>query len=248
MPELERWVLHRLSELLDGRLRAALRSLRLDRGVSRPACLLLGPICRRSTSTSARTCCTATAPDSLRRQAARTVLDHLHRCLCHLAGAGAVLHGGGGLAGPVPVRGRQRAPESLPRHPARPTWHDPALDARWDRRSATPAAASPRADRGGAADQADRFASLQAAIDTAAVAALKPYWMPMPGPRSRSSPPASRTRRTPSERSPRRPATNAPAAGACCRKSGCSIAHPALCCAAADAVESALWSCQAAAA
>ena len=80
MPELERWVLHRLSEL-DGQIRTATQSY--DWTGVYPA---LHGFC--STDLSAfyfdvrKDAIYCDRPDSLRRRAARTVLDHLHRCLC----------------------------------------------------------------------------------------------------------------------------------------------------------------------
>ncbi len=79
MPELERWVLHRLSEL-DARIRAATESY--DWTGVYPE---LHNFC--STDLSAfyfdvrKDAIYCDRPDSLRRRAARTVLDHLHRCL-----------------------------------------------------------------------------------------------------------------------------------------------------------------------
>jgi isoleucyl-tRNA synthetase len=80
MPELERWVLHRLSEL-DVKLRAAVESY--DWTGVYPE---LHNFC--SVDLSAfyfdirKDALYCDRPDSLRRRAARTVLDHLHRCLC----------------------------------------------------------------------------------------------------------------------------------------------------------------------
>ena len=80
MPELERWVLHRLAEL-DARVRA------------RRAPRTTGPACIRPCTAFCAVDLSAfyfdirkdavycDRPDSLRRRAARTVLDHLHRCL-----------------------------------------------------------------------------------------------------------------------------------------------------------------------
>ncbi len=79
MPELERWVLHRLAEL-DQRIRAAVESY--DWTGVYPA---LHGFC--ATDLSAfyfdvrKDALYCDRPDSLRRRAARTVLDHLHRCL-----------------------------------------------------------------------------------------------------------------------------------------------------------------------
>ena len=80
MPELERWVLHRLAEL-DRQVRHAAASYDWTGVV--PA---LHHFC--STDLSAfyfdvrKDALYCDAPTSLRRRAARTVLDHLHRCLC----------------------------------------------------------------------------------------------------------------------------------------------------------------------
>ena len=79
MPELERWVLHRLSAL-DARIRAAVASY--DWTGVYPE---LHNFC--ATDLSAfyfdirKDAVYCDRPDSLRRRAARTVLDHLHRCL-----------------------------------------------------------------------------------------------------------------------------------------------------------------------
>ncbi|HEY1933438.1 MAG TPA: isoleucine--tRNA ligase [Acetobacteraceae bacterium] len=79
MPELERWVLHRLSEL-DARIRAAVQSY--DWTGVYPE---LHNFC--ATDLSAfyfdirKDAVYCDRPDNLRRRAARTVLDHLHRCL-----------------------------------------------------------------------------------------------------------------------------------------------------------------------
>jgi isoleucyl-tRNA synthetase len=79
MPELERWVLHRLTEL-DRRIRAAVESYDWT-GVYPD----LHAFC--STDLSAfyfdirKDAIYCDRPDNLRRRAARTVLDHLHRCL-----------------------------------------------------------------------------------------------------------------------------------------------------------------------
>ena len=79
MPELEKWVLHRLTEL-DARIRAAVQSY--DWTGVYPE---LHNFC--ATDLSAfyfdirKDAIYCDRPDSLRRRAARTVLDHLHRCL-----------------------------------------------------------------------------------------------------------------------------------------------------------------------
>jgi isoleucyl-tRNA synthetase len=79
MPELERWVLHRLTEL-DARIRAAVESY--DWTGVYPE---LHAFC--ATDLSAfyfdirKDAIYCDRPDSKRRRAARTVLEHLHRCL-----------------------------------------------------------------------------------------------------------------------------------------------------------------------
>jgi isoleucyl-tRNA synthetase len=79
MPELEKWVLHRLTEL-DARIRAAVQSY--DWTGVYPE---LHNFC--ATDLSAfyfdvrKDAIYCDRPDSVRRRAARTVLDHLHRCL-----------------------------------------------------------------------------------------------------------------------------------------------------------------------
>lgn len=79
MPELERWVLHRLTEL-DARIRAAVLSY--DWTGVYPE---LHNFCAADLSAFyfdiRKDAIYCDRPDSLRRRAARTVLDHLHRCL-----------------------------------------------------------------------------------------------------------------------------------------------------------------------
>jgi isoleucyl-tRNA synthetase len=80
MPELERWVLHRLTEL-DARIRKAARDYDWNGVVPE-----IHAFC--ATDLSAfyfdirKDSLYCDAKDSPRRRAARTVLDHLHRCLC----------------------------------------------------------------------------------------------------------------------------------------------------------------------
>ncbi|PPQ35279.1 isoleucine--tRNA ligase [Rhodopila globiformis] len=80
MPELERWVLHRLTEL-DARIRASVESY--DWTGVYPE---LHNFCAVDLSAFyfdiRKDAIYCDRPDSLRRRAARTVLDHLHRCLC----------------------------------------------------------------------------------------------------------------------------------------------------------------------
>jgi isoleucyl-tRNA synthetase len=79
MPELEKWVLHRLTEL-DARMRAATESY--DWTGIYPE---LHNFCNNDLSAFyfdvRKDAIYCDRPDSLRRRAARTVLDHLHRCL-----------------------------------------------------------------------------------------------------------------------------------------------------------------------
>ncbi|MBS7788574.1 isoleucine--tRNA ligase [Roseococcus sp. SDR] len=80
MPELERWVLHRLTEL-DARIRKAAKDYDWNGVVPE-----IHAFC--ATDLSAfyfdirKDSLYCDAKDSPRRRAARTVLDHLHRCLC----------------------------------------------------------------------------------------------------------------------------------------------------------------------
>ena len=128
MPELERWVLHRLSEL----------NLLIARAVETHEWVGVYPalhhFCAADLSAFyfdvRKDALYCDAPDSLRRRAARTVLDHLHRALtCWLA--------------PVLVftaeeawtaRFGEQTSVHLQDFPAIPAdWHDPALAERWIR-------------------------------------------------------------------------------------------------------------------
>src|SRR5208283_3364193 len=127
MPELERWVLHRLTEI-DTRFRAAVESYDWT-GVYPD----LHNFC--SVDLSAfyfdirKDAIYCDRPDSVRRRAARTVLDHLHRCL-------------GAWLAPVlcftaeeawGARFGEDASVHLELFPALPAdWHDDALAAKWD--------------------------------------------------------------------------------------------------------------------
>jgi signal peptidase II len=107
MPELERWVLHRLTEL-DARMRRARGALRLPRP-SIPSSTISAPsTCRPSTSTSARTRSTATARQPAPPRRAHGARHPVHRCLTAWLAPVLVLHGGGGLAR-APVQARRRA-------------------------------------------------------------------------------------------------------------------------------------------
>jgi isoleucyl-tRNA synthetase len=80
MPDLERWVLHRLTEL-DARLRRAVMAYEWT-GVMAE----LHAFCAADLSAFyfdvRKDALYCDRPDALRRRACRTVLDHLHRCLC----------------------------------------------------------------------------------------------------------------------------------------------------------------------
>jgi isoleucyl-tRNA synthetase len=128
MPELERWVLHRLTEL-DARIRAAVESY--DWIGVYPE---LHAFC--ATDLSAfyfdvrKDAIYCDRPDSLRRRAARTVLDQLHRCLttwlapvlCFTAE-----EAWGARFGDTESVHLQLFP-TLP-----VSWHDPELAARWEK-------------------------------------------------------------------------------------------------------------------
>ncbi len=132
MPELERWVLHRLTEL-DAKIRAAVHSY--DWTGIYPE---LHNFC--SVDLSAfyfdvrKDALYCDRPDSLRRRAARTVLDHLHRCLCTwLAPVLCFTAEEAWCARFGPAAGDDDASVHLEQFPALPgAWHDPALAAKWD--------------------------------------------------------------------------------------------------------------------
>ena len=128
MPELERWVLHRLTEM-DALLRTATRTY--DWTGAYPA---LHGFC--ATDLSAfyfdvrKDALYCDRPDDLTRRAARTVLDHLHRCLtiwlapvlCFTAEES------------WSTRFGDASSVHLEQFPALPAaWSDPALAARWNR-------------------------------------------------------------------------------------------------------------------
>ncbi len=127
MPELERWVLHRLTEL-DRQIRRATESY--DWSGVYPA---LHNFCAADLSAFyfdvRKDAIYCDRPDSMRRRAARTVLDHLHRCLtiwlapvlCFTAEEAWTARFG--EEGSVHL---QTFPE-LP-----PSWGDDALGTKWD--------------------------------------------------------------------------------------------------------------------
>jgi isoleucyl-tRNA synthetase len=128
MPDLERWVLHRLSEI-DALIRGATQSY--DWTGVYPA---LHVFCAADLSAFyfdvRKDSLYCDRPDDLRRRAARTVLDHLHRCLtiwlapvlCFTAEEA------------WSARFGDDSSVHLQTFPTLPdAWRDPALAARWDR-------------------------------------------------------------------------------------------------------------------
>jgi isoleucyl-tRNA synthetase len=132
MPELERWVLHRLSEL-DAMLRRAVATH--DWSGAYPA---IHSFCASDLSAFyfdvRKDAIYCDRPDSIRRRAARTVLDHLHRCLTTwLAPVLAFTADEAWTA-----RFGEDACVHLQDFPEIPSrWHDEALAARWDSIRAT---------------------------------------------------------------------------------------------------------------
>jgi isoleucyl-tRNA synthetase len=129
MPELERWVLHRLAEL-DRLVREANRDYDFSRlyGALHNFCATDLSAFYFDVRKDAVYC---DRPDSLRRRAARTVLDRLFDCLTAwlapvlvFTAEEAWLARHPGAEGSVHLR-------QFPQLPAE--WLDPALDARWDR-------------------------------------------------------------------------------------------------------------------
>jgi len=128
MPELERWVLHRL-HMLDARIRGAVASY--DWTGVYPE---LHNFCAADLSAFyfdvRKDALYCDRPDSLRRRAARTVLDHLHRCLttwlapvlCFTAEEAWAARFGDAESVHL---------QSFPTLPAK--WQDQALAAKWER-------------------------------------------------------------------------------------------------------------------
>jgi len=127
MPELERWVLHRLS-VLDARIRGALRSHDWT-GVYPD----LHAFCSSDLSAFyfdvRKDVLYCDAPDSLRRRAVRTVLDHLHRCLVAWLAPVLCFTAEEAWLARFPSEDGSVHLQAFPDIPA--SWHDPALDARW---------------------------------------------------------------------------------------------------------------------
>ncbi len=127
MPELERWVLHRLA-VLDARVRGALASH--DWTGVYPA---LHAFCSADLSAFyfdvRKDVLYCDASDSLRRRATRTVLDHLHRCLVAWLAPVLCFTAEEAWLARFPSEEGSVHLQAFPGIPA--AWHDPALDARW---------------------------------------------------------------------------------------------------------------------
>jgi isoleucyl-tRNA synthetase len=127
MPELERWVLHRLTEL-DARIRAAVLSYDWT-GVYPEVHNFCSVDLSAFYFDIRKDAVYCDRADSLRRRAARTVLDHLHRCLC--AWLAPVLCFTAEEA--WCARFGDGTSVHLELFPALPAaWHDDALAARWE--------------------------------------------------------------------------------------------------------------------
>ncbi len=127
MPELERWVLHRLTEL-DARIRAALVSH--DWTGVYPE---LHAFCSSDLSAFyfdvRKDALYCDAPGSPRRRAARTVLDHLHRCLTAWLAPVLCFTAEEAWLARFPSDDGSVHLQAFPAIPA--TWSDPALATRW---------------------------------------------------------------------------------------------------------------------
>jgi isoleucyl-tRNA synthetase len=125
MPELERWVLHRLSEF-DAAVRRAVETH--DWVGLYPA---LHGFCASDLSAFyfdiRKDALYCDAPSSIRRRAARTVLDHLHRCLCTWLAP--VLCFTAEEAWTARFEGESVHLQQFPSIP--PEWHDSQLAERW---------------------------------------------------------------------------------------------------------------------
>ena len=130
MPELERWVLHRLSEF-DARLRQALQTHDWT-GVYPD----LHAFCAADLSAFyfdiRKDALYCDRPDDAKRRAARTVLDTLHRCLTAWLAPVLVFTAEEAWGARFPVEDDSIHLQSLPTIPAE--WHDPALALRMAQR------------------------------------------------------------------------------------------------------------------
>ena len=127
MPELERWVLHRLAEL-DGRMRRALDTHEWT-GVYPD----IHNFCSADLSAFyfdvRKDILYCDAPDSERRRAVRTVLDHLHRCLTAWLAPVLCFTAEEAWLARFPSEEGSIHLQQFPAIPA--AWHDPALAERW---------------------------------------------------------------------------------------------------------------------
>ena len=127
LPELERWVLHRLSEL-DARIRGALTSH--DWTGVYPE---LHGFCSADLSAFyfdvRKDVLYCDAADSARRRAVRTVLDRLHRCLVAWLAPVLCFTAEEAWLARFPSEDNSVHLQSFPDIPA--AWHDPALATRW---------------------------------------------------------------------------------------------------------------------
>jgi isoleucyl-tRNA synthetase len=171
LPELERWVLHRLAEL-DGKLRQAAKDY--DWTGVYPE---LHTFC--STDLSAfyfdirKDSLYCDAADSHRRRSARTVLDVLHRCLCAWLAPVLVFTAEEAWLARFPDEGDSIHLHDFPELPAE--WRDEALAERWATLRAR------RAEATGLLEELRRSgeigSSLQARVEVPAAAGFDPgFW------------------------------------------------------------------------
>ena len=214
MPELERLVLHRLTEI-DAKIRAAVNSY--DWAGVYPE---LHNFCNVDLSAFyfdiRKDAIYCDRPDSLRRRAARTVLDHLHRCLCTWLAPVLCFTAEEAWGAPASATTPQCASATVsPRF--RASWRDDTLAARWEtirairRRITVPIEEARRANTLGSSLQASVTLPLNAETESLLSARA------MGGDRDRvamcgSSPARAMHWR----RSALRPAASARDAGACC--------------------------------
>ncbi len=127
MPELERWVLHRLTEL-DARLRKAVQDYDWSGVVPE-----LHAFCNNDLSAFyfdiRKDSLYCDAKDSLRRRSARTVLDQLHRCLCAWLAPVLVFTAEEAWLTRFGEDAESIHQQDFPSLP--PEWRDDALAARW---------------------------------------------------------------------------------------------------------------------
>jgi isoleucyl-tRNA synthetase len=160
MPELERWVLHRLFEL-DARLRRAVATH--DWTGVYPA---IHTFCAADLSAFyfdiRKDALYCDRPDSLRRRAARTVLDHLHRCLATWLAPVLVFTADEAW---IARFGEETCVhlQDFPEVPAR--WQDEALARRWEQIRATRRLITTAADQ--ARKEAGFGSSLEMHVDLA---------------------------------------------------------------------------------